>query len=127
MTGSSPYELWRQVGGGTDAFDRQRYRELLIGHGHLVPLAPGEKAQPLPCGWPTVRYPDNLRWLETAHLTSVERVDALGPKPAGGLRCPNEPPCPHPGLLHDIEDYDDPSPRCCVEGCSCGANQERLL
>jgi hypothetical protein len=34
--------------------------------------------------------------------------------------CPNDPPCPHAALLHDIEDYDDPSPMCCVEGCDCG-------
>jgi hypothetical protein len=32
--------------------------------------------------------------------------------------CPNKPPCPHPGLLHDI---DEPGGRemCCVEGCCC--------
>lgn len=34
--------------------------------------------------------------------------------------CPNTPRCPHGALLHDIEDYDDPSPRCCIEGCDCG-------
>jgi hypothetical protein len=54
-----PYELWKQAGGGTDAYDRQRYRALLIEHGHLVPSAPGEKAEPLPCGWPHNRYPDD--------------------------------------------------------------------
>jgi hypothetical protein len=37
------------------------------------------------------------------------------------LRCPNVPPCPHPGLLHDIDDWDDPRPTCCMDGCSCGA------
>ena len=30
----------------------------------------------------------------------------------------NIPPCPH--WLHDIEDYDDPSPTCCVDDCTCG-------
>jgi len=34
--------------------------------------------------------------------------------------CPNEPPCEHDGLVHDIEDYSDPLPRCCVDGCGCG-------
>lgn len=39
------------------------------------------------------------------------------------LRCPNNPPCPHAGLFHDIEDYDDPVPRCCAGGCSCGTDR----
>jgi hypothetical protein len=30
--------------------------------------------------------------------------------------CPNTPPCPHSDLLHDV---DDPSSRCCVDGCAC--------
>lgn len=34
--------------------------------------------------------------------------------------CPNDPPCPHGGVLHDIEDYGDEHPTCCVEGCDCG-------
>jgi len=34
--------------------------------------------------------------------------------------CPNVPPCPHGAVFHDIEDYDDDSPTCCVEGCTCG-------
>jgi hypothetical protein len=38
------------------------------------------------------------------------------------LFCPNTPRCPHPGLIHDIDDYDDPKPMCCVEGCGCGQN-----
>jgi hypothetical protein len=77
----TPAELWKQAGGETDAFDRDRYRALLIEHGHLVPLAPGKKAQPLPCGWPGKRYTDDEQWLETAHMTSEERREALGPKP----------------------------------------------
>lgn len=81
MTAPSPYELWKQAGGQTDAFDKAKYRHLLIAHGLLVPLAPGEKAQPLPCGWLANRYPENRQWLETAHLTAEERVEALGPKP----------------------------------------------
>jgi hypothetical protein len=36
-------------------------------------------------------------------------------------RCPNEPPCPHGAVLHDIEDAEDQLPRCCAEGCGCGA------
>jgi hypothetical protein len=76
-----PYDLWKQAGGETDAFNRRRYRELLIEHGHLAPLEPGEMAKPLPCGWPHNRYPDDRQWLETAHLTADEQVEALGPKP----------------------------------------------
>lgn len=77
----SPYELWKLAGGETDAYDKAEYRRLLTEHGHLVSLAPGEKAQPLPCGWPANRYPEDQQWLETAHLTSEERVEAFGPKP----------------------------------------------
>lgn len=35
--------------------------------------------------------------------------------------CPNEPRCSHGAILHDVDDYDDPTPRCCVDGCACGA------
>lgn len=38
--------------------------------------------------------------------------------------CPNEPRCPHPGVLHDIEDYDDLRPMCCAEDCTCGKPEE---
>jgi hypothetical protein len=38
--------------------------------------------------------------------------------------CPNEPGCPHPGLIHDIYDADDTRPRCCAEGCDCGKRPE---
>jgi len=48
----TPYELWRQAGGGTPDYDRALYRSLLTEHGHLIPLKPGEKPEPLPCGWP---------------------------------------------------------------------------
>ncbi len=53
-----------------------------------------------------------------------EPAQALSAVPAW-LRCPNEPPCPHTGLLHDIDDYDDPNPRCCVEGCDCGKGERQ--
>jgi hypothetical protein len=51
----------------------------------------------------------------------IAAADGDGPpqNPAW-LTCPNEPRCPHMGLLHDINDYDDPAPMCCVEGCACG-------
>jgi hypothetical protein len=35
-------------------------------------------------------------------------------------RCPNDPPCPHGGMVHDIYDLEDTVPRCCAEGCDCG-------
>jgi len=34
--------------------------------------------------------------------------------------CPNEPKCPHAAVFHDIEEQDDPLPRCCFDGCDCG-------
>jgi len=34
--------------------------------------------------------------------------------------CPNEPKCPHAALFHDIEEMDDPLPRCCFDDCACG-------
>ena len=34
-------------------------------------------------------------------------------------RCPNG-TCPHPGMLHDRYDDEDPYPTCCAEGCRCG-------
>jgi hypothetical protein len=34
--------------------------------------------------------------------------------------CPSDPPCPHPGLVHDIYLPEDPRPMCCMEGCTCG-------
>lgn len=52
MSQPSAHELWKQAGGGTDRFDRDEYRRLMVEHGLLIPLAPGEKAEPLPCGWP---------------------------------------------------------------------------
>lgn len=69
----SPYELWKQAGGETDAFDRAKYRRLLIEHGHIIPLAPGEKAEPLPCGWPGAP-----NYLARAHMTPEERQAESG-------------------------------------------------
>jgi hypothetical protein len=40
-------------------------------------------------------------------------------------RCPNEPPCPHGGLVHDVYDLEDEVPRCCAEGCMCGARPKK--
>jgi hypothetical protein len=34
--------------------------------------------------------------------------------------CPNEPPCPHGAVVHDVEGLEDSRPACCVEGCYCG-------
>jgi hypothetical protein len=51
----SPHDLWKQAGGGTAEFSRQRFLDLMTEAGHL--LRPGdegyEQASPgLPCGWP---------------------------------------------------------------------------
>jgi len=34
--------------------------------------------------------------------------------------CPNDPPCPHGGLFHDIYEMGDPYPTCCMPDCRCG-------
>jgi hypothetical protein len=39
---------------------------------------------------------------------------------SGWWKCPNQPPCPHAGVFHDIYDFDDDRPTCCEEGCTCG-------
>jgi hypothetical protein len=49
----SPYELWVEA-----KEDPARYRQLMLDHGLLIPLKPGEKAEPLPCGWPHDRKLD---------------------------------------------------------------------
>ena len=36
--------------------------------------------------------------------------------------CPNEPRCPHGGVLHDVYELGD-TPRCCAEGCDCGKRE----
>lgn len=38
----------------------------------------------------------------------------------GWWACPNDPPCPHSGVIHDIYAPDDPRPVCCADGCQCG-------
>ena len=40
-------------------------------------------------------------------------------------RCPNDPPCPHAAVYHDVYDYDDPFPRCCMAACDCGRSAQR--
>lgn len=48
------------------------------------------------------------------------------PQVPAWLMCPNDPPCRHTGLLHDIDEPGDPSPACCVEGCPCGKPTDAL-
>ena len=64
MTAETPSmgQLWYDAGGGTPAYSRERYLELLLEHGYLTVClcachADGsghcEKCRPeLPCGWP---------------------------------------------------------------------------
>lgn len=40
--------------------------------------------------------------------------------------CPNTPPCPHGGFLHDVEDPEDQTPTCCAAGCTCGHAQRAI-
>lgn len=57
MPDFSPFELWLQAGGGTSKYTRDRYRQLLVEHGHLVPREPGDDGH-LSCGWPGPQRPD---------------------------------------------------------------------
>lgn len=40
--------------------------------------------------------------------------------PVAWWLCPNDPPCPHGSVLHDVNEMDDPRPTCGAEGCDCG-------
>jgi hypothetical protein len=53
-------------------------------------------------------------------------VEQGGQIMAAWLRCPNTPPCPHPALVHDIWDYDDPRSTCCIDGCRCGLTENPI-
>jgi hypothetical protein len=58
----SLFSLWQQAGGGTDAYDPQRYRELAREHGHI--MQPGDEGyeqgvRVLSCGWPHSHDPDS--------------------------------------------------------------------
>jgi hypothetical protein len=48
-------------------------------------------------------------------------------RPSDWWRCPNDPPCDHGAILHDINERDDPSPRCCVDGCDCGGSNPKKM
>jgi hypothetical protein len=68
----SPFELWRQAGGGTPAYSATEYHRLMVEHGHLVPRpaciclhAPAGPAEHEP-GCP--RYQDNDRRLPCGWL-----------------------------------------------------------
>lgn len=54
VAGAGPAELWRQSINECDTREaqRERYRELMIEHGHLIPRKPGDPPHALPCGWP---------------------------------------------------------------------------
>jgi hypothetical protein len=77
----SPYDLWRQTDG-----DRERYRELLIEHGHLIPLQPGEQPEPLPCGWPH-RTDPQIRAVLDGLATALDG-DAHDPQEPEGSETP---------------------------------------
>jgi len=51
--------------------------------------------------------------------SGILRLEALSAAPRGWRRCPNDPPCPHPGVVHDI-DVPGGVEQCCEEGCGCG-------
>ena len=46
-------ELWIEAGGGTDMFDAEHFKRLMIEEGHLIPRTePRELGDDvLPCGW----------------------------------------------------------------------------
>jgi hypothetical protein len=61
MNGPSIAALWEQAGGGTPQFSQDRYRELMLEHGHITHCdCPCHSAgsghceacaPQLPCGW----------------------------------------------------------------------------
>jgi hypothetical protein len=38
--------------------------------------------------------------------------------------CPNDPPCPHAAVLHEVEEWGAPDV-CSEEGCGCGRELEQ--
>lgn len=60
-----------------------------------------------------------------AEIEIIPGTTRIGWVPAGWWICPNDPPCIHGAALHDIEELGDPLPRCCSEGCPCGAQAKR--
>ncbi len=70
-------------------------------------------------------------WSDAKRQRMMRLVAAIGPvRPPGtglpdaGSRwwlCPNRPPCTHAAVVHDVDDLEDPIPRCRVSGCPCGA------
>ncbi|HEX3781730.1 MAG TPA: hypothetical protein VHX38_18865 [Pseudonocardiaceae bacterium] len=53
--------------------------------------------------------------------TEAPSAPAARPADVAGLTaCPNTPPCPHPKLVHDIDELNAPRPTCCAVGCTCG-------
>ncbi len=55
------------------------------------------------------------------------RNAVLAPRiPPNPFACPNDPPCGHSGILHDIYEPADPRPMCCADGCGCGKPEVAL-
>lgn len=44
-----------------------------------------------------------------------------------GVLSPGCPTCGHGDAFHDVYDYDDPYPTCCIEGCTCGHPGDAVL
>jgi hypothetical protein len=53
-------------------------------------------------------------------MTAPTRQDDI----TGLLACPNDPPCPHPALVHDTDELNQPQPLCCAQGCDCGRRRQ---
>lgn len=73
---------------------------------------------------PDYRHPEIARHPADAgphlRLLAIDWEPVVPPvtRPAALTSCPY---CPHGMVLHDVEELDDERPRCCVEGCDCGA------
>jgi hypothetical protein len=97
---------------------------------HVREIAPDEFAQRLAEGGPEGEVVGFHRVQTPAGERVVYHHADEEPENPGGvpaqqwLRCPNEPPCPHAAVVHDIYDYAKPSPRCCVLGCDCGRSAQ---
>lgn len=62
----------------------------------------------------------------TSEPKSVALMNMVWSKHGPVPGCPNTPPCSHARMSHDVEDYDDPLPMCCAEGCLCGHDRSAL-
>jgi hypothetical protein len=66
------------------------------------------------------------RAVRAAESSARRFMDDRGRTLPGVPGCPNQPPCEHPAMIHDVSgDPEDPLPCCCSPGCDCGVAAAR--